>query len=360
MTFFKRNKISQGIKFALLASMVTYLPIKSQVSEASGILTFDPTAVARIANQTSQQLENFAKQMLMEAEKLANDIMLGSQGMRNDFNRSMMEVGNITDVQTNTHNLYMMAELKPDYDSACNMLTINQYQTEQTVATESMNRTALSNYVSRNIPRAGEDPRIEETGIKTPFQFKMSMFDKMEELEDTYSGGSFAGSDADEGSVFLNPSIMFKDNLTEEEYDIAIVQQELLSGPPLPEFDIEDVEIDAYKEEYVNRSRHMIMKTFPVHVLQDIISSRFADPETELSKVGLMERYLDDTIRNEEWVKKYTNTDQDIEKLTTPAQVQRQIAMMQGKRLELEMLNYKQMEQIKGLLAVQSIMNLEQ
>jgi hypothetical protein len=103
----------------------------------------------------------------------------------------------------------------------------------------------------------------------------------------------------------------------------------------------------------------MMLKAFSVNAIQDIISARYADPERGLSKIGTMEAYLDDTVRNEDWIVKYTNTSQDVERLTTPSQVQRQLTMMQGKRLELELMNYKQMEQIKGLLAVQSLINLE-
>ena len=147
--------------------------------------------------------------------------------------------------------------------------------------------------------------------------------------------------------------------MTPEEFDIATVQKELIAGEPLPPFSMQIPSGDDYKSEFVARSRQMMLKAFSVNAIQDIISARYADPDRGLSKIGTMEAYLDDTVRNEEWIMKYTNTNQDVEKLTTPSQVQRQLTMMQGKRLELELMNYKQMEQIKGLLAVQSLINLE-
>lgn len=358
MTIFKRNELSKGIKVAVMASMLVYLPLKSEESHAVPVI--DMTAIAQIVSQTSQQAVNFAKEMAMYAKQMAQDIMLAGQKMRNDMNRSLMEVGNITDVQTQTHNLYMMAELKPDTEAACQMLTLNQYQGDHNLMAETINRKAMSNYISRNMPKAGADPRNSESGIPTPVEFRLNMFDKLEELDERFSGGpEFTGESGEEGSVYLNPSYMFIDNMTPEEFDIATVQKELIAGEPLPQFSMQIPSGDDYKSEFVARSRQMMLKAFSVNAIQDIISARYADPDRGLSKIGTMEAYLDDTVRNEEWIMKYTNTNQETEKLTTPSQVQRQLTMMQGKRLELELMNYKQMEQIKGLLAVQSLINLE-
>jgi hypothetical protein len=359
MIIFKRNELSKGIKVALMASMLIYLPLKSEESHAVPVI--DVGAIGQIVSQTSQQAVNFAKEMAMYAKQMAQDIMLMGQQMRNDMNRSLMEVGNITDVQTHTHNIYMMAELQPDAEAACQMITLSQYQGDNNLMAETITRTAMSSYIERNMPKAGEDPRNSESGVPTPFEFRMNMFDKLEELDSNTSSSDFTGESSSEGSTYLNPSYMFIDNMTPEEFDIATVQKELIAGEPINgyEFYIENVDDDNYKSEFVSRSRQMMLRAFSVHAIQDIISARYADSERGLSKIGTMERYLDDTVRNSEWIMKYTNTSQDIEALTTPSQVQRQLTMMQGKRLELELMNYKQMEQIKGLLAVQSLINLE-
>ena len=102
MTIFKRNELSKGIKVAVMASMLVYLPLKSEESHAVPVI--DTAAIAQIVSQTSQQAANFAKEMAAYAKQMAQDIMLAGQKMRNDMNRSLMEVGNITDVQTQTHN----------------------------------------------------------------------------------------------------------------------------------------------------------------------------------------------------------------------------------------------------------------
>lgn len=359
MIIFKRNELSKGIKAALMASMLVYLPLKSEESHAVPVV--DMGAIGQIISQTGQQAANFAKEMGMYAKQMAQDIMLVGQEMRNDLNRSMMEVGNITDVQSQTHNIYMVAELKPDRDAACQMMTVNQYQGDATLMAETINRNAMSNYISRNMPKAGADPRNSESGVPTPIEFRLDMFDKLEELDEKFSstGSDFTGESGADGSVYLNPSYMFIDNMTPEEFGIATVQKELIAGEPLPQFSMQIPSGTDYKSEFVARSRQMMLKAFSVNAIQDIISARYTNPERGLSKVGTLEAYLDDTVRSEEWIMKYTNTNQDMEKLTTPSQVQRQLTMMQGKRLELELMNYKQMEQIKGLLAVQSLINLD-
>ena len=360
MNLFAKNKLSQGIKIALLSSVIIVAPIKPNVSEAN-YPVIDYTAILRIAQQTSQQAANFAKEMAAYAKQMAQDIMLAGQQMRNDLNRSMMEVGNITDVQTATHNIYMMAELKPDVEAACVMMTVNEYQADHNLMANEVTRNSMSNYVSRNMPRAGQDPRNSASGVPTPFEFRINMFDKLEELDERYASSSsdFTGSSGEAGSVYLNPSYMFIDNMTPEEFEIATVQKELLAGEPLPEFNMEITDSDAYRSEYVERSRLMMLRAFSVHAIQDIISARYTNPDRGLSKVGTMEEYLNSTVRNPDWVRRYTNTDQDVDRLTSSSQVQRQLAMLQGKRLELELMNYKQMEQIKGLLAVQALINME-
>jgi hypothetical protein len=360
MNLFAKNKLSQGIKVALLSSVIIAAPIKPNIAEAT-VPVIDPSAIARIATQTAQQAANFAKEMAVYAKQMAQEIMLAGQQMRNDLNRSMMEVGNITDVQTATHNIYMMAELKPDVEAACVMMTVNEYQADHNLMANEVTRNSMSNYVSRNMPRAGQDPRNSASGVPTPFEFRINMFEKLEELDERYASSSsdFTGSSGEEGSVYLNPSYMFIDNMTPEEFEIATVQKELLAGEPLPEFNMEITDSDAYRSEYVERSRLMMLRAFSVHAIQDIISARYTNPDRGLSKVGTMEEYLNSTVRNPDWVRRYTNTDQDVDRLTSSSQVQRQLAMLQGKRLELELMNYKQMEQIKGLLAVQALINME-
>lgn len=360
MKLFESNKITKGVKIASLVTIITLAPLQSDKSEAY-VPVVDWTAIGEVISQTSQQAANFAKEMTMYAKQMGQDIMLAGQQMRNDLNRSMMEVGNITDVQSQTHNIYMLAELAPDAEAACTMMTVNQFQGEHNLMAENITRSSMSSYVSRNIPRAGESPINSDSGVPTPFEFRMSMFDKLEELDGQYSTSSsdFTGESGESGSVYLNPSYIFIDNMSPQEFEIATVQKELIAGEPLPEFNIENTESDAYKSEFVTRSREFMLRAFSVYAIQDIISARYADTERGLSKVGTLEQYLDSTIRDEGWIKKYTNTNKDMDKLTTPSQVQRQLTMMQGKRLELELMNYKQMEQIKGLLAVQSLINLE-
>lgn len=359
MIISKRNKLSQGIKVAMMASMLVYLPLKSEKSHAN-YPVIDFAAITEVIAQTSQQAANFAKEMTMYAKQMAQDIMLSGQEMRNDLNRSLMEVGNITDVQSQTHNIYMVAELKPDAEAACQMITLNQYQGNSNLMAETVTRKAMSSYASRNMPKAGADPRNEASGVSTPFEYRMNMFDKLSELDEQFSSSSeFTGESGEEGSVYLNPSYMFIDNMSQEEFDVANTQKELIAGGPLPEFNMQITDNDDYKSEFVARSRQMMLKAFSVNAIQDIISARYSNSETGLSKMGTLEEYLNDTVRSEEWIMKYTNTNQDMEKMTTPSQVQRQLTMMQGKRLELELMNYKQMEQIKGLLAVQSLINLE-
>lgn len=363
MDHFKKHKLYSGIKIATMSSMLFFIPLSSQKSYA--VPVFDVAATGEIMVQTAERAAQFAKEMSQKAAEMAQEVMLSSQQMRNDFNRSMMEVGNITDVESETHNLMVMADLKPDPEAACTTIVANKVQGDNKLTADIITRKAMSNYASRNMAKAGESPRYKESGIKDPVDFKLDLFDKLQELDENISssGGSESTDEGEvgnnEGSTYLNPSLMFVDNLTEEEFEIVNTQKELIAGAPLPEPSIQHAEGNAYKAEFVDRARYIMLKSFSVNAIQEIISSRYTNKENGLSKIGSLEAYLDETVRNKEWVKKYTNANKDLEKLTTSPQVQRQIAAMQGKRLELEMMNYKQMEKIKGLLAIEALIEME-
>lgn len=353
------NHLKKIAKLSVLSLSLTMLPIKN----ANAVVPVtDFGSIEQIAVQTGKQLQQFAAEMSTYAQQMAQEIQLFGQQMRSDFNRSVMEIGSVTQVQTDILNQELLSDLQPVPKDACVLISANQKEKQMSALSGNLTSQAMSNYNKRNMPKAGEMPDPYNSGTLSKKTYRENLYQEMENLDEQYGSVSDSvGEDAENksGSVYLDPSYLFIDNMSQEEFRIANIQKEILAGPPNDPFVNRPLEgqEEKYKQEFVTKTRKQLLKSSSVYAIQDTISQRYA--VNGLSKIGTMEAYLDETIRSSDWIKKYTNTEQDVNKLTTSSQVTRSLLGIEAKRLELETMNYKQMEQIKILMALSSLIELD-
>lgn len=344
----RKKKIAVAI-----VSAGSFLPLQAN----AGIPVIDPTAIAQIISQTAQQASNFASEMAMYAKQMAQDIQLNAQKMRNDFNRSVMEVGNITQVDTDLHNIYMLAELQPIRDDACVLMTTTQHSEKMKQTSEGLTSQGIGATTRRNIPNIGEKP----DNLITSQDYKLSMFDRMLTLSETENSSISTGNSETESGYerLLDPTNMFVENMDREQYMLALFQKDLLAGSP-PETGFSSYNLNGvpYKKEYVERSRREIIRNFALYSIHTTIDKRFAGNSGSqgVSEIGAVEEFLNETIRNPDWVVRYTNTNPDTTKATSSAQALRMLVGIEAKRLELDLMSYRQQEEIKTLTAINTLL----
>lgn len=355
----KSLNISKKKKIVIAVIAINLSPLT--MSNSHAVLVNAPTTVLQIIEQTAQQAQNFAQEMATYAKQMANDIQLQAQQMRSDFNRTTMEVGSITDTLTDIENLKSLATLQPIKEDACQLITTTEHAQEMENTSEGLTGEAMDNITRKSIPDIGEVPNDKDNGslYQTPREYRLNMYDRLmasKELNTTNST-----STTEDSSKFLNPSHLFQNNLSRDDYFLANIQKDLLAGPPEEEFNYVNPESTGYKEEYVTKARQRILKNYAIYAIQETIDNRYAaDSNSQgVSKIGAIEEYLDNTVRNNEWVMRYTNTDPDVSKLTTSAQVMRMLLGIEAKRLEVEMMNYKQQEQIKSMAAINALIDAQ-
>lgn len=357
----KSLDISKKTKIGALIIALNVSPIA--MTNAYAVPVTDITSIAQIIQQTAQQASNFATEMATYAKQMANDIQLQAQQMRSDFNRTTMEVGSITDTLTDLENLKSLATLQPIKKDACQLITTTEHAQEMENTSKGLTGEAMDNLTRKSIPDIGEVPNDTEgtsSIYQTPREYRLNMYDRLMSSK-TLPTTNTTGSTDETSAKFLNPSYLFQDNLSSADYFLANIQKDLLAGPPENEFNYVNPESTGYKEEYVTKARNRILKNYAVYAIQETIDNRYAaDSNSQnVSKIGAIEEYLDKTVRDKEWVMRYTNTDPDVQNLTTSAQVMRMLLGIEAKRLEVEMMNYKQQEQIKSMAAINALIDAQ-
>lgn len=345
-------------KIAIASLLITSLGCVNNAYAVDWVI--DTTLIGKVVTQTQQAAMQHAEQMIAQAKQTAQDLVLQGQNMQNQFNNAVMQTGAITDTQTNIYNKSSLKELTPNFREACIALTLNRHLNE--VSSEAGNSTQIhmNKLITQRLPRAGELPNPETSGVPTPKKWSLDIYKDLNALDVKYAGlnNSSSGNRSEgQASVYLNPTNLFTNNMSKDESFIAQKQLELLEGGPENPLRYSELK-EAYKQDFVKVAQKTIYKNMAVYAIQDIIDKRKVSNDGQDSVISTNQAFINTTIKDQNWIKKFTNTDKNIQNLTTTSQVLRESLRIDAQRLAVQSQSQEELEQIKGLLAVQGLISL--
>lgn len=343
---FLHNKIYFFIKKAILISGISatlLIPFPTQ----AGIPVTDFGGIAQIVKQTAENARMFTQTIQTYANMVKNDIFLAGNQMQADVNRSMMEISKITQSQTDIYNSEIARDLTPEVDAACLVETVSATMRESECFVEGEVSSKMSSNVSKRIPLAGKEYGVAGNTQQTPQEYKREVYSEMTELDKT-----------GEGRLYARADLFNVDVLGDKEAKALDLQIKILQGPPDEKFAVRDYNTQAYKAEFVSRTRKELLKLYAVNSLeqQKAIRIKGAGPNGE-SVLQAMQYFVDETIDKEIWIKKVTNGIKDASELKTTGQVIRQMATIDAYRARLGLMQYKLLERIERLASIENLNN---
>lgn len=332
------HRIKKNLTALLVSLAITY-PSQS----SAGIPVIDFSSIAQLVKQTAQQARQFAQELQTYANAIKNDIMLSGNQMQADINRSMMEISKITDSENDIYNSKIVRELTPETDAACLLETVSETMREADCFVETEVGDKIADAVSKRLPTAGKEYDTKGNTQQTPSEYKREVYKEMEKVEELGINRGYARAD-----------IFNKDVLSDNEAIALDLQIKILQGPPSEKFSSRDFNTEAYKAEFVKRTRQELLKLYAINSLeqQKAIRVRGAGASGE-SILQSMQFFVDSTIDDEEWIKKVTSSHSDLNKLKTTDQVIRQISSIEAYRARLSLMSFKQLERIERLVSIQ-------
>lgn len=349
MKFIKNKKLKTLVISTPFLFLITANNANALIPVVDGGAIFQTTV------QTIQQMTNFTKEMAMQAKQMAQDKILSGKTMSNNFKNSLMQTGAITDTQTNLYNKQSTLDLQPNKKEACVAIALNKQYSKSKSESDNRKETVMSDIISKTIPKAGGETDPSINGIPSVKDFKIKLFDeKLKKIDEQYSSSK--------ASPYLNPEYLFKPDMNTEEYNIAQTQIQLLAGEPEPRFEFNSQELknnDTYKQIYVEKAKKVIQRNIALNALENIVEYRKQDGSGNASAFSANQAFIDTTIKNASWVKKFTNTDKDNSNLTTTSQVIRESLRIDAQRLAIQAQSNYELEQIKSLIALQTLMDIK-
>lgn len=219
-----------------------------------GDIVFDATRdAAEIALQNIKN--NFVDNTLnmLKDQYLEETSRLAAQEMQNSLNLSLKKTGQITDVISDTFNKRMLSDLKPTTFEACNVVT---WQKNTESNSEKLSEDITMTNAVETASRAIKGESESNTTIKKR-QFRQIL-----ELKN-------ANPDR---SIFDVDTLYSNDILVGDDIRSSLLAVDILVNPELEiNRQIQDDEINAYKEEYVNNTRKaLFLNAFKMQLLQPI------------------------------------------------------------------------------------------
>lgn len=349
MKLIKKNKLK------MLITTAPFLLFFTANNAHALIPVIDGGAIAQTTIQTLQQMTNFSKEMAMQAKQMAQDKILSGKTMSNNFKNSLMQTGAITDTQTNLYNKQSTLDLQPNKKEACVAIALNKQYSKSKSESDNRKETVMTDIISKTIPKAGGETDPSINGIPSVKDFKIKLFDdKLKKIDQKYSSSK--------ASPYLNPEYLFKSDMNADDYYIAQTEIQLLAGEPETRFDFNSKDLnnnDLYKQIYVDKAKKVIQRNIALNALENIVEYRKQDESGNASAFSSNQAFIDTTIKNASWVKKFTNTDKDNTNLTTTSQVIRESLRIDAQRLAIQSQSNYELEQIKSLIALQTLMDIK-
>lgn len=338
--------------FALVA--VLSLPMSmtpSQPNNASGIPVIDFAAIAQMISEGAAEAARWAQQLQTYMNMMKNSVMLSGNQMTADMNRSMMEISKMSQIEVDLANQRRIEDLSPNSEAAClaNTASLTMRTAPQKMSDYIASSTSSS--LATKIPVAGKVSESVGGGVvQSPNDYRYEVYEEIEAVDSE-------ASNSGEKSLYLRADVFNKDVYSEKELRAMEVQLKLLEGPPQSSWDSTDTNSQAYKREFVQRARKEALRMHAVNSLRTMIALRKQgsgqDGESMMQSLQYM---VDETIGSEKWIKRITNTNQDVDKLIGTDEVIREIAMLDAYQTQLMLLQYKQMGRIETLMSIQTLL----
>ena len=348
-------KLIKNNKLKMIVLSTPFFFLVSANSAKALIPVVDGGAITQTTMQTFQQMTNFTKEMVMQVKQMAQDKLLSGKTMSNNFKSSLMQTGAITDTQTNLYNKQSTLDLQPNRKEACVAIALNKQYSKSKSESDNRKETVMSDIISKTIPKAGAETDPDINGIPSVKKFKINMFDnRLKKIDQKYSSSK--------ASPYLNPEYLFKPDMNSDDYYIAQTQIQLLAGEPEDRFDFNSKDLnnnDMYKQAYVDKAKKVIQRNMALNALENIVEYRKQDGSGNASAFSANQAFIDTTIKNADWVKKFTNTDKNNNNLTTTSQVIRESLRIDAQRLAIQAQSNYELEQIKSLIALQTLMDIK-